>query len=238
MNYSFYHYQSSTLRAIIAPGDPQDPMIIFLHGYGGNGDSLTFFPSICSFKTMRPTWIFPQGIERLEEGVDGRAWFPLDINLFNTLISNPHITPDTEHQYQMLFNVDFDKPQQALEGLIEELGRPRHEIILGGFSQGAMMVTHLSLSSKVPFQGALICSGALLFNKGWEDKISFCGRVPYLQSHGHQDAILPYYLGEQLHSLLSSRLKGEFVSFHGGHEIPTTFIQKMQTVLPQWRDER
>ncbi|EPJ32124.1 phospholipase/Carboxylesterase family protein, partial [Chlamydia psittaci 06-1683] len=108
------------------------------------------------------------------------------------------------------------------------------DIILGGFSQGAMITTHLILSSKIPYRGALICSGALLLEKGWENNINLCAKVPFIQSHGYQDTILPYYHGERLNQLLSSRLHGEFISFNGGHEIPAVVLQKMQETIPLW----
>ncbi|WP_348664061.1 alpha/beta hydrolase [Chlamydia vaughanii] len=234
MEYSFFRRSFSDLDAIVCPGDPNDPIIIFLHGYGADADNLTFFPSACPFKGVRPTWIFPHGIEQVEGFAGGRAWFPLDVPLFQSLISNPDITPETEHQYQVLFNMNFEKPKAALEKLITELDRPRHEIILGGFSQGAMMTTHLILSSKVPYRGALICSGAMILDKGWESNLNICAKVPFIQSHGYQDNILPYYHGEKLNHLLSQRLDGEFISFHGGHEIPIAVLQKMQEAIPQW----
>ncbi|AHK63189.1 hypothetical protein BOKEGFJH_00305 [Chlamydia avium] len=235
MEYSFFRYQFSKLDAIVAPGNPEDPVIIFLHGYGSSADNLTFFPSACPFKDMRPTWIFPYGVEKLQSFSGGNAWFPLDEPLFQSLISNPDVTPTTERQYQKLFNVDFNKPKAALESLITEINRPHHDIILGGFSQGAMMTTQLILSSKIPYCGALICSGAMIFEKGWEENISVCGKSPFIQSHGYQDNILPYYHGEKLYSLLSRQLDGDFISFHGGHEIPTAVLQKIQKTIPLWK---
>ena len=234
MGYSFFRRQFSQLDAIVAPGNPEDPIIIFLHGYGSDADNLTFFPTACPFKNIRPTWIFPRGLEQLHSFAGGRAWFPLDESLFQNLISNPDITPETEHQYQVLFNLDFSRPRLALESLISDLNRPRHDIIIGGFSQGAMMTTHLVLSSKVPYCGALICSGAMILNKDWEENITICGKSPFIQSHGYRDSILPYYHGEKLYSLLSSHLTGDFISFHGGHEIPTAVLQKIQQTVPQW----
>lgn len=232
MEYTFFRRQFSQLEAIVAPGNPKDPVIIFLHGYGSDADHLTFFPTACPFKDMHPTWVFPHGLEQLPTG--GRAWFPLDEPLFQSLISNPDVTSETKDLYQKLFHVDFDKPKNALETLIVELGRPRYNIILGGFSQGAMMTTHLILSSKTPYCGALICSGAMILDKGWEENVSICGKSPFIQSHGYQDSILPYYHGENLYSLLSLRLEGDLVSFPGGHEIPMTVLQKIQKIVPQW----
>ncbi|WP_201456912.1 alpha/beta hydrolase [Chlamydia sp. 17-3921] len=233
--YSFFRRNIAGIDVIECPGNPKDPVIILCHGYGATADNLTFFPSVCVFANMRPTWIFPNGIERLPQNLDyGRAWFPLDVPLFESLISDNSVSPTKELKYKQLFDIDLERPKEAIENLIASLNRPFKEIFIGGFSQGAILTTHLVLTSQNAYGGALILSGARLFNKGWETGIQTCADVPYLQSHGFEDAILPYFLGTQLQSLLSEKLHGEFVSFSGGHEIGTSVLQKMQEFVPFW----
>ncbi|AGJ64492.2 putative esterase [Chlamydia trachomatis L1/1322/p2] len=235
MSYSFFRRKLAGIEFIECPGDPEAPVIIFCHGYGASADHLTFFPTMCVCANLRPTWVFPHGIEQLPYQLGGgRAWFPLDTVLFEKLISSQEITPDTDRLYQQLLDVDFEKPKQALEGLIHELERDRSEVIIGGFSQGAMMTTHLMLSSRLPYRGALICSGAAVPNQSWEENASLCGKTPYIQSHGYDDPILPYFLGERLYKVLTASLKGEMVSFHGGHEIPVVMMQKIQESIALW----
>ncbi|WP_100934768.1 alpha/beta hydrolase [Candidatus Chlamydia corallus] len=235
-DYSFFRRKFGNIEAIECPGNPQDPVIILCHGYGSMADNLTFFPSICSFSQLRPTWIFPNGILPLDNDFQGgRAWFPLNVLLLqelSTLYANG--AENLKEKYDELFDVDLDSPKEALEKLINSLNRPYNEIIIGGFSQGAIMTTHLVLTSQNPYAGALIFAGARLFNKGWGQGIRECAQVPFLQSHGHQDEILPYILGTHLHDLLSTKLNGEFVSFRGGHKIPSIAFQKMQTMIPNW----
>ena len=235
MGYSFFLRKLAGVEFIESPGNPDHPAIIFCHGYGASADNLTFFPSMCVCEHLLPTWIFPQGIERLPHELGGgRAWCPLDTKLFESLISSQEITAETDLLYQQLLDVDFEKPRQALEGLIHELGRPRSEVIIGGFSQGAMMTTHLMLSSRLPYKGALICSGAAVPNQSWEEKSLLCGKTPYIQSHGYDDPILPYFLGERLYKTLASSLEGQFIAFHGGHEIPVIMMQKIQESITLW----
>ena len=238
MGISFFRRKLAGIEYIESPGDPEAPLIVFCHGYGASADNLTFFPSMCKCGSLCPTWVFPHGIEKLAyELGGGRAWFPLDVKLFEYLISSQEVSSDTDRLYQQLLDVDFEKPRQALEGLIHELGRDRSEVIIGGFSQGAMMTTHLMLSSRLPYRGALICSGAAVPNQGWEEKTLLCGKTPYIQSHGYDDPILPYFLGERLHKILASSLTGECVSFHGGHEIPVAMMQKIQESIILWTQQ-
>ncbi|SPN73416.1 Predicted esterase,Phospholipase/Carboxylesterase [Chlamydia serpentis] len=236
VDYSFFHRKIGNLEAIECPGNPEDPIIILCHGYGAVADNLTFFPSVCSFPRLRPTWIFPNGILSLDNNFRGaRAWFPLNVLLLEE-VSKLYVNgvKDCKEKYDELFDVDLDSPKKALEDLITSLNRPYNEIIIGGFSQGAIISTHLVLTSKNPYAGALIFAGSKLFNKGWEQGIKQCSQVPFLQSHGYQDEILPYKLATDLYDLLSTKLKGELVSFNGGHEIPLVVFQKMQTIIPKW----
>ncbi|EPP31706.1 phospholipase/Carboxylesterase family protein, partial [Chlamydia psittaci C1/97] len=53
MEYSFFRRKFAGLDSIVCPGDPDDPIIIFCHGYGANADNLAFFPSACPFKGVR-----------------------------------------------------------------------------------------------------------------------------------------------------------------------------------------
>ncbi|AAD18420.1 esterase [Chlamydia pneumoniae TW-183] len=237
-DYSFFRRKIGNIEAIECPGNPQDPIIILCHGYGSLADNLTFFPSICSFSKLRPTWIFPNGILPLENDFRGsRACFPLNVLLLQELSRlYANGVGNLQEKYDELFDVDLETPKEALEELILNLNRPYNEIIIGGFSQGAILATHLVLTSQNPYAGALIFAGARLFNQGWEEGLKQCAQVPFLQSHGYEDEILPYHLGAHLNDLLLTKLNGQFVSFHGGHEIPSVVFQKMQVTVPNWID--
>lgn len=235
MEYLFFQRSLAGINFIECPGDPKDPVIIFCHGYGANAENLLFLPSACSFRTIRPTWIFPQGIVPLTgENAGGRAWFPLNIELFHELIQTTEITDEVIVKYQQLFHEGLDTPRNALSQFIKSLNIPTSQIILGGFSQGAMLTTHTILASETAYMGALICSGALILNQGWEELLASSPQTPFLQTHGVYDPILPYHLGQSLYNLLSQKLKGEWVSFPGGHEMLPIVLNKMEELISLW----
>lgn len=235
MIYSFFQRSLAGINFIECPGNPDDPVIIFCHGYGANAENLLFLLSACSFEKIQPTWIFPQGILSLSgQYQGGRAWFPLDIDLFQELIHTSEITEDVISKYQILFQASLDKPKTALAQFIHALKIPTTKIILGGFSQGAMLTTHTILSSNTAYMGALICSGAFILNQGWEEKILTSPQTPFLQTHGLYDSILPYYLGESLYKFLSQKLAGEWLPFQGGHEMLPVVLHKIEKLIPVW----
>ncbi|WP_066482899.1 alpha/beta hydrolase [Candidatus Chlamydia sanziniae] len=237
--YSFFRRKCGGLDIIECPGNPEDPLIILCHGYGSQADNLIFFPSVSSFSGLRPTWIFPNGpISLTNQFQEGRAWFPLDMPLFQEVINDVSMTPEKEHKYRQLFNVNPDLAKETLENLIADLGRSYTDIIIGGFSQGAIMAAHLILTTQNPYAGALFFSGIRLFDKSWDKGIQHCAPVPFLQSHGYEDQILPYTYGKLLYDLISARLPGELVSFTGGHEIVPTVIETMCSLVPVWINQR
>ncbi|BAE81269.1 lysophospholipase esterase [Chlamydia felis Fe/C-56] len=62
MEYSFFRRKFAGLDAIVCPGDPDDPVIIFCHGYGADADNLAFFPSACPFKECALHGYFLMGL--------------------------------------------------------------------------------------------------------------------------------------------------------------------------------
>lgn len=232
MQYSFFHRSLSNISFIEGRGNPNDPVIIFCHGYGASAENLLFLTSACTFQNIQPTWIFPQGIENLPQG--GRAWFPLDLDLFQELIQTTSFSDAVMKKYQHLFGGGLNKPKIELEKFIQALNIPTSRIILGGFSQGAMLTTHTILSAPTAYMGAIICSGAMIYNHNWEQFILQCPQTPFIQSHGLHDEILPFYLGEKLNELLSSHLNGEMIAFQGGHEIVPSVLKKIEDSVTTW----
>ena len=105
-------------------------------------------------------------------------------------------------------------------------------IVLGGFSQGAMVSTHLTLSTG--FRPALLAlfSGTLLCRDEWTRLAIAHPHCSVLQSHGHEDPLLPWGAAMELSQMLSDAgFDVDFVPFHGGHTIPMNVLQKLSERL-------
>lgn len=226
--YKFFKKTIANVNVIECPGNPEDPTVILLHGYGANATDLTFFPDHTPFKKIRPTWIFPEGIELAEGLADGRSWFPLRIaELLNQ---------SSLDQLANLFPAElFLKPVEAINNLIAEINIPTNQIILGGFSQGAMVSTDTVLTNADDFLSLVIMSGALVKKNEWQQAASK-KNLSFLQSHGTQDPILPWQGAKELYELLiSCGVSGEFISFEGGHSIPNELFQTLVKSLEEDR---
>ena len=102
---------------------------------------------------------------------------------------------------------------------LEERLRPS-KVVLGGFSQGAMIACDVALHSRGPAPGSSSFSeprgrrrvGASLRQRRG---------LPVLQSHGREDPLLPFAFAERLRDLMrDGGMEVTWTPFRGGHEIP------------------
>lgn len=122
--------------------------------------------------------------------------------------------------------------ERCLKALVTELQVPEGKVLLGGFSQGAMLSTHLVLNSAVPLAGALLMSGGLVAPKQWGPKMDRFHKLPVLQSHGRADAVVPFALGTQLKDQLEHHeAKLRWLPFSGGHEIPHQVLANIASLV-------
>lgn len=237
MNYSFFRKKIASVDTIVCEGNPGDPIIICCHGYGANAENMSFFPSQIPFTTCKPTWIFPHGIVRIDSIGIGRAWFELDIDTLMALNHQYGYSKDANirQSYTELFSGQLDRPYQALGNLIEELNQPTQNIVIGGFSQGAMLTTHTLLHARKSYRGGMILSGCLLESQGWEDQAKVVEATPILQTHGLLDDIVAYGYAHELYEMLVfAGFSGDMISFSGGHEISRLSLKAIQWALTSW----
>ena len=109
-----------------------------------------------------------------------------------------------------------------------ELGVAEGKLVLGGFSQGAMLACDVALRSDRPLAGLALLSGTLLAEAEWAPRMAARSVLPILQTHGAQDPLLPHAAAERLRDLLTEAgCSVDWLSFRGGHEIPMAVIDKL-----------
>jgi len=117
----------------------------------------------------------------------------------------------------------------------ERYQTPLERCVLGGFSQGAMLATDVTLRLETNPAGLLIYSGMLLCLEQWQQLAPQRVGLPVLQSHGTHDPILPFAASQLLRELLTtSGLEVEFISFPGPHTIPWQMLELTAARLAEW----
>lgn len=225
--------QLGSLRARVVGGTDgkgggQGPVIVLLHGFGAPGTDLVPFHQV--FRVSSDVrWVFPEApldLGALGFGPGARAWWMIDM---------------AELEHAQRTGEVRDRSKSIPEGLpavraamIELLDAVENELtpsklVLGGFSQGAMVSMDVALHDERPLAGLLQLSGTLLAESEWKPRMAKRAGLPVLQSHGRQDPLLPFSIAEQLGALLTEAgMDTSFVAFNGGHDIPRETLEAMQ----------
>jgi phospholipase/carboxylesterase len=119
-----------------------------------------------------------------------------------------------------------------VEDLLDRVGHRNHSVILGGFSQGAMVSCQVAFTTDAPLAALLLLSGTPLNEAAWKTGMANRRGLPVFMSHGRGDDILPFDLAEGLRDeLAAAGLDVTFVAFEGGHEIPEEVVAKLREFL-------
>jgi phospholipase/carboxylesterase len=122
--------------------------------------------------------------------------------------------------------------QEVLALARENLFVPSQSLVLGGFSQGAMLATDLVLHSDIPVAGLALLSGTLIAKQEWLTRLPTRQSLPVFQSHGINDPILAFAMAQQLRDhIQTAGLPVSWVEFQGGHEIPIQVLHGLSTFL-------
>jgi phospholipase/carboxylesterase len=221
------------------PGVPRGAVVL-CHGFGAPGDDLVGLHSTLlahrpSLATVR--FYFPAAPLTLDaEWGDSRAWWMIDLE---TIAKLQQGEAGALREFRNAEPAGLAQARKQLARLVDEVSRSTAlsygRLVLGGFSQGAMLTTDLALRLEEPPAGLAILSGTVLTEERWIAKAKGRAGLRVLQSHGRQDPLLPFSAAEALESLLSSAgIAVDFVAFDGGHGIPPTVVAR----LAEFLDER
>jgi len=163
---------------IIEPssGLPPKQLIIFVHGYGADGNDLIGLAS--HFQSVLPDAIFlsPHAPEACSMNPAGYQWFDL-----------------TSTDPAVLWNkilVAADHLNEFIDAKLLEYNLSEENLALVGFSQGTMMSLHVGLRRNKPMGAVLGYSGKLI---GAELlKTDLISKPSIYLIHGDQDPMVPF----------------------------------------------
>lgn len=217
------------LECLYAPGLVEGVCVVLLHGYGANAEDL--YPLHKMINVPPGTsWYFPQGPLELGNigNMKSRAWFPLGVA--DSILQA--VETGNWSKVATLNPKGLDSARELLIHFIDNLKIPYSKIILGGFSQGAMLALDTFLNLEEKPLGLVILSGTVLKENKWKELAVKKSGFPYIQSHGMVDDLLPFAGAKRLESILNiAGMKGEFIPFPGGHEIPDVVLKKVSQYI-------
>lgn len=203
-------------------GGGDGPLVLLLHGYGAQGNDLVGLArELHVAGSVR--FAFPEAPLVVPDGSDpsapGRAWW--DINMAK-LQMGLLVGDYAELDHQLSAGLDESLPRMSalLEAIFTDMRVSPHRMVIGGFSQGAVLALHTALAMEARPAGVLVLSGTRVrFDAVRTQAARFPG-LHAVVSHGEFDPILPFALGGQLsQDLQEAGWQVDWASFRGGHGI-------------------
>jgi phospholipase/carboxylesterase len=203
-----------TLAHVVRPAE-RDPAgaLVLLHGRGADEHDLYGFLDILDPQrrllgaTLGGPLALPPG---------GRHWY---------------VVPRVGFPEPRTFADSYALLEDWLAGLSTASGIPSDRVVLGGFSQGAVMALALGLGAGRPTPGGIIAmSGFVPSVAGWEPDVERPG-LPVFVTHGRRDPVIPVEFGRATRDLLEpSPVDLTYVETDAGHHVdPRTLA-----MLPAW----
>lgn len=199
---------------------------VLCHGFGAPGDDLVALAQFINAPNTR--FVFPEApIELGGLYGDARAWWRLDLEKLESDLRSGAIRDRSGEVPDGL-----DEARAKVSALIDELKVDPAKLVLGGFSQGAMITLDVALHRKTPPAGLALMSGTLLAASVWEPRFPTLSGVPIVMSHGKMDPLLPFSISADLRDrLIAAGAKVEWIEFMGGHEIPPPVLDGVGRLL-------
>lgn len=206
---------------------------VLLHGFGASANDLI---GLAPGLGVARHWLFPHAPAALVVyGMQyGRAWFPRDAATMERAVAGEFFTRRRALQPPGLTQ-SARELHAALTQQVPDLGG----LILGGFSQGAMVTAEylrLALVEGWPLpRAALLFSGSLIAEAWWDRLDRSDPRAagcPIFQTHGRSDTVLPYEDAEALAEVLRrAGFDVTWLATDEGHTIPERAIAAAAQVL-------
>lgn len=191
-------------------------LVIMLHGVGSNSSDLI---SLADYLNLNQdtTFLSPNAPYEYDMAPTGFQWFSLrdrsTQSMYRALASEGQV-----------FNNYIDKK-------LSEYDLSPADLIVLGFSQGAMLALHHLPRRNEPINSIIAVSGALIKPDVLAEEIK--SKPDVLLIHGNQDPVVPFIAFEEAHQKLKSLgINCDTLIMHDtGHYINPKALQKIQDYL-------
>jgi phospholipase/carboxylesterase len=211
-------------------GGGDGPVVVLLHGFGAPGDDLV--PLGRTLAAVPGTrFVFPAApVDLGPRYMGGRAWWPVDFEERQRRIA-AGVKRDLSE-----VPAGLDAARTAIDAFLEDalrtLAPASGKLVLGGFSQGAMLAFDTALREARPLAGVVMLSGTHIAADEWAARFEARRGLPVFMSHGQTDEVLPFAVSDALRATLLERgFPVDWVPFRGGHGIPGNVVDGVSRFL-------
>ena len=206
---------------------------VLLHGFGASGDDLVpLAHELDGELGAGVRFVFPAAPLELG-GMYGaaRAWWQLDLARLEDELRRG-VPRDRRDEVPDGLPAARDCVVRLLDELTARFAIPADRLVLGGFSQGAMVSLDVALHRAAAPAGLILMSGTLIAESVWRPRLPSLAGVPIMLSHGREDALLPFHIAEILRDQLTAAGAAvDWQPFHGGHTIAGNALDAARELL-------
>lgn len=210
--------QVAPLSAIVRGGEGP-PALVLLHGYGSRAEDWLQFEG----KIQVPDngrLILPQAPLRGPGGARGWWWLHLE-----GYVPEGGGMPDLSRGSPGGIKV----ASRLLREYLEDVPGP---VVLGGFSQGAMLSAEVAFQTDQELAALIMLGGTTVNEEAWAERFPGRRHLPIFIAHGRQDSVLSFAIAERFANRLKvAGLNVKWVPFNGGHEVPDFVIRELNEFL-------
>lgn len=215
-------------------GGPGTLTVVLLHGFGAPGDDLAGLARpLASLGLPAGTrLVFPEALHDLSamRGFElyggSRAWWMVDFERRAELTRKGGIEAVIADE-----PAGMDEARAAVVAMLDALvarGTPPERVVLGGFSQGAMLAADVAFRTSRPLAGLVLLSGAFVAAGAWRPGMAARAGTKVFQRHGRIDDILPILVARPLcEAMQHAGLEVDYDEFDGGHGIPPEVLSAL-----------
>ena len=219
----------------IEHGGEGPPTLVLLHGYGSSAEEWAPFTKTINWPPGG-RFVFPQApdVLMLSSGpIARRAWWPLDLR---GNIPPGQSLPDLSTTRPAGLKIAADRVEDLVAAITRSSGAP---VVLGGFSQGAMVSSEVAFRSDTPLAGLVLLSGTAVDEASWRASYGRRRGLPVFIAHGRRDEVLPFAIADRMRQgLQSAGLDVTWLPFDGAHEVPAEAVVALNRFLTRFTDER
>lgn len=208
-------------------GEPE-LLVVLCHGTFETGARLAESVGLLGLSPSRlqcsATFVFP---DAPVYGTSTRVWWIPDYSDFiedNQRGMRSHCPEDLPASRERIIAIT--------EAIMKQTDLPASRVVLGGFSQGAMLATDVALHLNPAPAGLCIWSGCLMHETEWRKRAATQQHFRVFQSHGNDETIVPFADAVALRDLLGGvGFDVEFLAHDYDHTIPRESVDGLVGLL-------
>jgi phospholipase/carboxylesterase len=191
-----------------ANGAAPTSMVVLLHGFGGNAESLRATAEIWARALPQTVFVLPDAPEQCRDNTDpaSRQWFGI----------RALETDDAARVAQI--RAMSPRLDEHIDAKLSQYGLNDDQLAIAGISQGAMMAVHCGLRRPRRCAAVVSYNGMLVDIPGLaRDRIT---RPPVFAGHGAEDNVVPYTrLAELAEALRRHQVLVQTATYPLGHSV-------------------